>query len=416
MIWDSSPSSTRTSITPPNGGGEGSHIGDGGTLLFELSLNIERLASSIMTAAASLSSLEDNSMRSAAVEPSSVIPFLLRRSGHDAHEIALSKFRDAMMTSEKTLSPLKQRLVRRDYINTVVKVYSENIEKQHFSRRRRIGAASTIVVNDWKCSLHLIEECSTLLVHAGLDDKNVHAAKLSSIRNDNSAMSTDDVDFRQVLDEDDSVLYQTEVIQKILLPMAKIAFTNHSTHGSGCDVVIDIAVRFVTALDRYRCVPCPALEFFVVIVLWRSGYTQELLAFLRSRSDSTFRVAATHEGFDNGGGSTIPPDLINTGTWMLVSSIVAIVRGSTSICDGRHDDVQRQMISESMKILSSRVSDPQMIVETLRNSENEEDVVLLQQVSRMFGLKVKVRPSSGGSSRVDLGVRTSSTVTASSSN
>jgi hypothetical protein len=120
-----------------------------------------------------------------------------------------------------------------------------------------------------------------------------------------------------------SVLYQKEILGQILLPRAKGALANSCA--SDLHLVVDIAVALLGALERQHCPTCPALECFIVAILWRLGCSQEIASFLQSRNTSLSRSDGrnSHKGMPNNC-IKITPTVINNGTLVLTNMMIAI--------------------------------------------------------------------------------------------
>jgi hypothetical protein len=206
-----------------------------------------------------------------------IAPFFLRRSSPKSHQIALAKFADTLR--------LPSARQRRQSVESVVQSYAMD---------------RSALPWDWNASTILIQKCALLppgseFRHHQLDVGSTMQHILSSTA------------------PKPSVLYQKEILADILLPAAKAALVNSST--SELCIVLEVAVGLLDALGRHYCPPCPALECFIIAILWRLGYPQELTAFLRSR------VRPISSGDCS---LQIPPSVFNAGTLALANMIIAI--------------------------------------------------------------------------------------------
>jgi hypothetical protein len=253
-----------------------------------------------------------------------VVPFLLRRSHPRAHDIALSTF----STSVK----LGSARIRRMYIDAIIQLYAQQSEAQ---------------ADDWRCSMSLILECALL--------PSTCRSSPFVVENPTSETSAQG----QNSQEDQSILNQREIIQHILLPMARNALLNSDIRI--CTVVVDIAVGLVISLDSHGCRPCPALECLIVALLWHMGCSQELVAFLRSRRSPVEANSLLQ----------LPCNLLDAGTIYFVSTILAILeevdlgRCLGKVCMENRGPLKRSLLSEATRLLSSRVSDPRMVIRHL---------------------------------------------------
>jgi hypothetical protein len=186
---------------------------------------------------------------SAMVPPDHVsAPFFLGRSLPEAHGIALSKF--------ASILNLESGRQRRVWIEAIASIY------------RRDASA---VVWDWKATVPLIFKCGLLPPGSEL---RYHAIDTGgSFRLEAETNATNNKS---------SLLYQKEILEHVLLPTANESI--QSSDASTLGRVLSISVGLFGALERRDCPPCPALECFIVALLWRLGREQELVAMLESRA------------------------------------------------------------------------------------------------------------------------------------
>ena len=175
------------------------------------------------------------------------IPFILRRSLSEAHKLALNKF--------ASILAMPARSQRWHWVNSVADVYA----KRHNSLRK-----------DWITCMPLIFKSALLppgseFRYHSIDKDCVCPESLMSMQR--SSYQT---------------LTQREILESVLLPEAQAAVA--SSNPNRLQLVLDIALTVLGALDARDSSPCPALECLIVSILWRVGYFQEIEAFLASRS------------------------------------------------------------------------------------------------------------------------------------
>ena len=176
------------------------------------------------------------------------IPFILRRSFPEAHKLALSKF--------ASILEMPSRAQRRQWISSVADGYA----KRH-----------NALLKDWITCMPLIFKCALLppgseFRHHSIDgDCFLYPEIAQKIQGSSSR-----------------TLHQREILEHILLPEAGGAIA--SSNPSRLHLVLDIALTVLGALDSRDSPPCPAMECFIISILWRLGCLQEIEAFLASRS------------------------------------------------------------------------------------------------------------------------------------
>lgn len=187
---------------------------------------------------------------SAMVPPDHVsAPFFLGRSSPEAHGIAISKF--------ALIMNLESGRQRRVWIEAIASIYC-----------RDAGA----VVWDWKATGALIFKCGLLPPGSELRYHAIDGGGYSRLKAESNAPNKS------------YLLHQKEILEHVLLPSA-----NESIKGSDASTlgrVLAISVGIFGALERRDCPPCPALECFIVALLWRLGREQELMAMLESRASA----------------------------------------------------------------------------------------------------------------------------------
>ena len=173
------------------------------------------------------------------------IPFILRRSKPEAHDIALTKFSSILKMASSSR--------RREWVASVAFVYA----KYPNSLRK-----------DWISCMHLIFKCA--LLPPGSEFRH-HSIDMGCL------VWPEQSRFRacQTLD-------QRDLLQGVLLPEAHQAVASSS--GSRLSLVLDVALVLLGELDGRECPPCPALECLIVSILWRLGCFQEIDTVLGSRS------------------------------------------------------------------------------------------------------------------------------------
>lgn len=187
---------------------------------------------------------------SAMVPPGHIsAPFFLRRSSPEAHGIALSKF--------ASILNLKSGRQRRVWIEAVASIYQMDA-----------GA----VVWDWKATVPLIFKCGLLPPGSELRYHAIDSGGAFRLEAESNAPNKS------------SLLHQKEILEYVLLPTANESI--QSSDASTLGRVLAISVGLFGALERRDCPPCPALECFIVALLWRLGREQELMAMLESRASA----------------------------------------------------------------------------------------------------------------------------------
>ena len=100
--------------------------------------------------------------------------------------------------------------------------------------------------------------------------------------------------------------------------------------------VLETTTLLIGAMDSLACAACPALECFMVGLLWRLGYDQELKTFLRSRR---------HPGTTEAYRMNCDRLLLDVGTNVLVHYILFISR----FLDYGMIETDRQIIAHKRK-------------------------------------------------------------------
>jgi hypothetical protein len=98
-----------------------------------------------------------------------------------------------------------------------------------------------------------------------------------------------------------AVLFQKDILESILLPMARKVLREGRSMGPEkaepmLRRVAEIGVSFMGSISREGCIVCPALECFVFAALWRLGSGQEIFAMLRSLSQTNLEGKITKRG------------------------------------------------------------------------------------------------------------------------
>jgi hypothetical protein len=229
---------------------------------------------------------------SAMVPPDHVsVPFFLGRSSPEAHGIALSKF--------ASILNLESGRQKRVWIEAIASIYCRNA-----------GA----VVWDWKATMPLIFKCGLLPPGSEL---RYHAIDIGGY-------------FRLEAESNtpikSSLLHQKEILEHVLLPTANESM--QSSDASTLSRVLAISVGIFGALERRDCPPCPALECFIVALLWRLGREQELMAMLESRASarSYNQGSSPRQSSPSGVGDFYSQNqtVVDNGTMILAKMIVAI--------------------------------------------------------------------------------------------
>jgi hypothetical protein len=226
---------------------------------------------------------------SAMVPPDHVsAPFFLGRSSPKAHGIALSKF-----ASSLNIESGRQRRV---WIEAIASIYC-----------RDAGA----VIWDWKATAPLIFKCGMLPPGSELRYHAIDTGGSFRLEAESNAPNKS------------SLLHQKEILEDVLLPTANESI--QSSDASTLSRVLAIAVGLFGALERRDCPPCPALECFIVALLWRLGRDQELMAMLESRASAGRQSSRPCVGDFYNRNRT----LVDHGTMILAKMIVAITNEVT---------------------------------------------------------------------------------------
>lgn len=128
-----------------------------------------------------------------------------------------------------------------------------------------------IIIRDWRVGLSLLHNSAFLPPDAVFRHHAVNG------------MITSRCNTRGVqrLNAPVNILYQSEILEKILIPHAQLALKDNDR--SRIRHVLDLAISMLGSLDRSQRPSNPALECLIFFILWHLGYEQEMGRFLESR-------------------------------------------------------------------------------------------------------------------------------------
>ena len=207
---------------------------NGQGLLYEVSLSLPQLMKAVPPTAC-------------------VIPFLLRRHGSKA------TIRDQLMERFSNLIEMKDMASLRTWFAVIVDQYSECDTAINFDVERVIEMETMATSGHNLTSVSLITKCS-LLAQDDIGDSN-----------------------GMVLPPEggSAVLTQVEVLQMILLPHCKLAIDKGDSQT--LKFISSLSIHYLVELERRFLTPCAALQCLVIALLWRTGQSSELVAFVSSQ-------------------------------------------------------------------------------------------------------------------------------------
>lgn len=119
-----------------------------------------------------------------------------------------------------------------------------------------------------------------------------------------AALLSADGDSNTLMLQDDNpslylgMLFQTEVIQIVLLPQAKEAIGNDDKER--LNLICDVCLKYMSSLEATTASATPALECLTIALLWRLGQAEEAMSILSARREWQKVLASKHNAMRDG--------------------------------------------------------------------------------------------------------------------